>query len=95
MLLLLYIFRVLINIRTESRMYIERMCSPAQFLSLSSKSLEGRLGFGEVFVPVVLHIQIHLATTRTLPQLQRNLPGTQSQFTWRKQPAITLHVYKN
>lgn len=48
--------------------------SPSQFLSFASEGLEGHLGFAEVLVPVVLHVQVDLASSRPLPQLQGDLP---------------------
>lgn len=49
--------------------------SPSQLLSFTSKGLEGHLGFGEILIPVILHVQVHLASSRALPQLQGNLPA--------------------
>lgn len=66
--------------------------TPAQFLTLPSKSLEGKLGFVEVFVPVVFHIQIHLPTTRALPQLQRNLPETQASIHSKKPDGFVVKL---
>lgn len=49
--------------------------SPSQLLSFTSEGLEGHLGFGEVLVPVVLHVQVDLTASRPLPQLQGDLPA--------------------
>lgn len=64
--------------------------SPSQLLSFTSKGLEGHLGFGEILIPVILHVQVHLASSRALPQLQGNLPAA-----WQTSPTtmcIITHV---
>lgn len=53
--------------------------SPAQLLSFTSKGPEGHPGFGEVLVPVVLHVQVDLPSPGPLPQLQGNLTAREGR----------------
>lgn len=65
--------------------------SPAQLLSFASKGPEGHPGFGEVLVPVVLHVQVDLPPSGLLPQLQRNLAVKEKMGHW----AVGLGIIQN